>query len=83
MTEIQQGLYNPEISNVAQETGGNLAAGLAILEKIQGFDIPQYDTQVIDDTDANNVIITYKKNGATVATKTISVSGHLTTITVS
>jgi len=42
--EIQQGLYNPEISNVAKETGGVLADILSILEKIQGFDIPQYDT---------------------------------------
>ena len=25
MTEVQQGLYNPEISNVAKETGGVLA----------------------------------------------------------
>ncbi len=25
MSELQQGLYNPEISNVAKETGGNLA----------------------------------------------------------
>lgn len=40
-----------------------------------------YDTKVVDEVDPNNVTITYKLSGDTVATKTIAVSGTTTTIT--
>lgn len=40
-----------------------------------------YDTKVVDEADPNNVTITYKLSGDTVATKTIAVSGTTTTIT--
>jgi len=49
---------------------------------LESFEIPPHDTQIIDETDPNNVIITYKKSGATVATKTINVVGLITTISV-
>jgi hypothetical protein len=44
---------------------------------------PKYDQQVIDESAAPNVTITYKLAGATVFTKTITVVGAVTTITVS
>lgn len=47
----------------------------------QGFSIPIFDQQIIDESNPNNVVITYKNNGVTVATKTIAVSGSVTTIT--
>lgn len=49
-----------------------------------GFAIPMFDQQVIDESAAPaTTIITYKLSGTTVATKTITVSGTTTTITVS
>jgi hypothetical protein len=49
-----------------------------------GFSIPVFDTQVIDESLAPaTTTITYKRAGVTVATKTISVSGTTTTISVS
>ena len=54
----------------------------ATLQKVAGFNIPKYDTQVINEADPNNVIITYKLLGVTVATKLISVAGSITTISV-
>jgi hypothetical protein len=47
-----------------------------------GWIIPNYDQQIIDESASPNVTITYKKNGSTVATKSIVVSGTTTTITV-
>lgn len=53
------------------------------LQNIGGFNIPAYDTQEIDESGAPaTTIITYKKDGSTVATKTITVSGTTTTINV-
>lgn len=49
----------------------------------KGMEIPYHNSQVIDETDPDNVTITYKLDGTTVATKTIAVSGAVTTITVS
>ena len=49
---------------------------------VDGFAIPMFDTQVIDETDPDNVTIVYKRSGVIVATKTISISGSVTTITV-
>lgn len=48
-----------------------------------GFAIPMFDQQVIDETLAPaTTVITYKRDGVTVATKTITVAGSITTITV-
>lgn len=53
------------------------------LDKLVGFEIPAYDTQEIDESGAPAVtVITYKKGGVAVATKTITVSGTTTTISV-
>lgn len=41
-----------------------------------------YDSQVINETDPNNVVITYKLGATSKATKTIAVVGSTTTITV-
>jgi hypothetical protein len=50
---------------------------------VDGFAIPIFDTQVIDESLAPaTTVITYKRNGVTVATKTITVAGTTTTITV-
>lgn len=49
----------------------------------KGMDIPYHNSQVIDESDPDNVSITYKLNGTTVATKTIAKAGSVTTITVS
>lgn len=50
---------------------------------VDGFAIPVFDTQIIDESAAPALTtITYKKAGTTVATKTITVSGTLTTIAV-
>jgi hypothetical protein len=37
--------------------------------------------QIIDESDPDNIVITYKRNGVVVATKTIAVSGTTTTVT--
>jgi hypothetical protein len=48
-----------------------------------GMSIPYHNSQVIDEADPDDVTITYKLNGTTVATKRIQVVGTTTTITVS
>lgn len=48
-----------------------------------GMSLPYHNSQVINEADPNNVVITYKLNGTTVATKTIAISGTTTTITLS
>jgi len=55
----------------------------ATVETQRGMVIPYHNSQVIDEADANDVTITYKLNGTTVATKRIQVVGTTTTITVS
>jgi len=52
------------------------------IEANSGSDLPDYDESIIDEADPNNIEITYKKNGSTVATKTIVISGTTTTITI-
>ena len=47
----------------------------------KGMNIPEHDQAVINKSDPNNIVITYKKNGVTVATKTIATSGTTITIT--
>ena len=51
---------------------------------VDGFAIPMFNQQIIDEALApGTTIITYKRSGVTVATKTITVVGTTTTITVS
>ena len=47
-----------------------------------GLIVPIHNEQVIDETDPNDVIITYKLNSITVGTKRITVVGSITTITI-
>jgi phage-related protein len=44
--------------------------------------IPVHDKEVLDESDAANVTITYYKDNNMVAKKTIAVSGSVTTVTV-
>lgn len=55
--------------------------GELLVSDSRGMGVPVHDSQVIDESDANNVTITYKLGGITVATKLIAVSGTTTTIT--
>ncbi len=49
---------------------------------VDGFAIPMFDTQIVDKTLAPaTTTITYKRDGVTVATKTITVVGNITTVT--
>lgn len=52
------------------------------LKKISGFQIPAHDTEIIDETDPNHIVITYKLKGQTVAIKDIVIDGAITTISV-
>ena len=64
---------------------GNTAVGSdnPLPVTVDGFSIPKFDTQEIDESLAPaTTTITYKLAGVTVATKLITVSGTLTTITV-
>jgi len=65
-------------SNVATDT--KLDEMITAVKGISGRYLPTYDTKEIDEADANNVVITYKLNSATVATETIAISGTTTTI---
>lgn len=50
---------------------------------VDGFAIPMFDTQVIDESAApTTTTITYKRSNVVVATKVITISGTLTTISV-
>jgi hypothetical protein len=59
-----------------------IASAFGTLHVSTGLGIPAHNQQIIDEADPNNVIITYKNDGDTVATKTIVISGTTTTITV-
>ena len=64
---------------------GNTAVGAnnPLPVTVDGFSIPKFDTQTIDESLAPaTTTITYKLASVTVATKVITVSGTLTTITV-
>lgn len=82
MSQIQAGQYNPEISNVAHESGGNLASIKTNTDKLIGFSIPAYDDIAISyDADDNITSVVYSYSGATVATLTLTYSGgNLTSI---
>jgi hypothetical protein len=70
------------IQDVVTAIGNQSFDGLATEEKQAEFSIPDFDEQVIDESNPNEVTITYKKSAVTVAVKTISVTGNITTITV-
>jgi|GEM_PF-4037244 len=59
-----------------------LPSGAATSDRQAEFSIPEFDSMVINETDPDNVVITYKNGADTVATKTIAVVGAVTTITV-
>ena len=59
-----------------------IASSFGTLVMTLGLAIPLHDQQVIDESDPNNVTITYKLNSVTVAVKSIVISGSTTTITV-
>jgi hypothetical protein len=92
-TEEKQDAIVTALGNVKIDTGdidlntdGLETIGTATntaLNKLIGFEIPPHDTQAIDESLAPaTTTITYKKSGATVAVKTITVSGTTTTISV-
>ena len=47
----------------------------------EGMKIPKHNSSEIEEADPANVLITYKLDGVTVATKLIAVVGTKTTIT--
>lgn len=59
----------------------NEAGALQVSDQ-NGMVLPYHNSQVIDETDSNNVTITYKLDGTTVGTKTIAIVGSITTITI-
>lgn len=83
MSKIDSGQYNPEISNVAKETGGALDDIATNTGKVIGFAISEYDDiQVTYDGDNNITSVVYLKDSVTVATLTLEYSdGNLTRIT--
>ena len=48
----------------------------------QGISLPSYDQQTVDESDQNNITITYKMSSSVVAVKTIAKSGDVTDITI-
>jgi hypothetical protein len=76
MSKIDTGIYNPEISNVAKESGGNLADIKSNLDKLIGFQIPVYDDIVLGYDGSNNLTsVIYKNGGIVVATLSLTYSG--------
>lgn len=77
MTDIQQGQYNPDISNNAKETGGNLADIKTAVESLVSFEIPEHDqitlTYVATGNGAGEIeTVVYKLSSVTVQTLTLS-----------
>lgn len=69
-------------TSIELRIGKNKVGGSTPLPVAYGFQIPAYDTEIIDASLApTTTIITYKLAGTTVKTKTITVVGTLTTIT--
>ncbi len=74
--DFDSGQYNPDISNISRESGGNLALIKSNLDKLIGFSIPQYDDIVLGYDGSNNLIsVIYKYDGSTVATLTLTYTG--------
>lgn len=47
---------------------------------MRGMYIPQHDTEIADETNSNNITVTYTLSGSTVAIKTIVKVGKVTTV---
>jgi hypothetical protein len=70
-------------TSIELRIGASKISGSHPLPVAMGFQVPIYDTEIIDTSLAPaTTTITYKKSGVVVATKTITVAGTLTTITV-
>lgn len=73
-------IQGDDLGNIKVSLGD--PAQLALLQ--QSMPIPEHDEEIIDESGApSTIVITYKKNSATVATETITVSGTTTTVTLS
>ena len=76
--DIQPGPYNPEISDVAKETGGNLDDIKTAVESLVSFEIPDHDQIVLTYVATGNngadeiETVVYKLSGAIVQTLTLS-----------
>ena len=75
--DIQPGQYNPEISNVTKETGGNLDDIKTAVESLVSFEIPEHDqielSYVLSGNGEDEIeTVTYKLSGVTVQTLTLS-----------
>lgn len=77
--ELQQGLYDPDISNVSKETGGNLSDIKLELQKLNSLVPGVYDyIGITNNVDGNPTEVVYKTGGAsgvTVSTLTITYDG--------
>jgi hypothetical protein len=72
----------PKVVGISDEKGNRInPATEETLQNLVGLEIPPYDEQVIDLADPDDISITYKKDSATVATKSITTSGTTITIT--
>ena len=71
---IQQGDYNPDLSNNAKETGGNLADIKTALDSLVSFSVPEHDQISLTYVGATEDIetVTYKLSSATVQTLTLT-----------
>jgi len=83
MSKINAGQYNPEISNVAKETDGNLDDIKINTDSVVGFAIPEHDDVVFGyDASDNITSIVYYNDGEVVASLTLAYTGsNLTRIT--
>jgi len=84
---IQQGLYNPEVSNIAKETTGNLADIKLELQKLNSLAPGVFDYIGLTYDSGNNITqAVYKTGGAsgtTISTLTMTydASNNLLTLT--
>ena len=81
-------LADGDVAPIQQDDMGNIKvslgdpAQLALIQ--QPMPIPEHNEIVIDESGAPaTTVVTYKKDSATVATQTITVSGTTTTVTLS
>jgi hypothetical protein len=78
-------LADGDVAHQQMDDMGNIKVSLGdpaqLAELGGGMLIPRHNQQVIDESDPNDVTITYKLDSTTVATKEIVVSGTTTTIT--
>ena len=75
--DIQPGPYNPEISDVAKESGGNLDDIKTAVESLVSFEVGEHDQIELSYVGSGNgageiETVVYKLSGATVQTLTLS-----------